>query len=248
MFIRRLGSDPHANGRQTPGVYGCPDILELDGGDFAVIGADITPEAIAKLPPGVSCGPDERIVRIPRLTLVGAKQDIPDLVWFRRSAGVALGLLLKSRVMGFSSWMTGNWFILLQSVGIIASLFFTACSLRSETVTRRVANLLTITESHRELWTEFYQRPELKRVLDERVDVHQGGITREEEIFVNFVIFHLNAVFYAWKSGLVFKLEGLRRDVRWFFALPIPQIIWEGTKLLQNDEFVAFVESCRKLK
>ncbi len=31
-----------------------------------------------KLPPSAGCGPDERIVRIPRKTLVLAKRDIPD--------------------------------------------------------------------------------------------------------------------------------------------------------------------------
>lgn len=78
MFARRLGPDPHANGQQTPGLSGCPDILELQDGDFAIIGADITDSAGANLPAGVSCGLDERIVRIPRRTLVAAKSDIPD--------------------------------------------------------------------------------------------------------------------------------------------------------------------------
>ena len=78
VFLRRLGPDPHANGAQTPGCSGCPDILELDGGDFAIIGCDITAETIGKLPPTVGCGPDERIVRIPRKTLILAKSDIPD--------------------------------------------------------------------------------------------------------------------------------------------------------------------------
>ena len=78
MFAKRLGPDPHANGLRTPGCYGCPDILELENGDFAIIGADITPIAASKLPPGVNCGPDERIVRIPRRILVSAKSDIPD--------------------------------------------------------------------------------------------------------------------------------------------------------------------------
>jgi hypothetical protein len=78
MFLRRLGPDPHANGAQTYALVGCPDILELDGGDFAVIGSDITADAAGKLPPSVSCGPDERIIRIPRRTLVLAKPDIPD--------------------------------------------------------------------------------------------------------------------------------------------------------------------------
>ena len=78
-FIKRLGPDPHANGAQTVAVNGCPDILELEGGDFAVIGIDIT-EFAAKLPPTVGCGPDERIVRIPRKTLVLARPDIPTQV------------------------------------------------------------------------------------------------------------------------------------------------------------------------
>lgn len=77
MFKRRIGPDPHANGAQSAGCRGCPDILELDSGDFAIIGADITDEAINLLPPTVGCGPDERIVRIPRKTLVLARGDIP---------------------------------------------------------------------------------------------------------------------------------------------------------------------------
>ena len=77
MFLKRLGPDPHADGAQSSGCSGCPDILELKSGDFAIIGADITDSA-GELPPSVGCGPDERIVRIPRKTLVLAKKDIPD--------------------------------------------------------------------------------------------------------------------------------------------------------------------------
>lgn len=80
MFARRLGPDPHADGVQTPCLQGCPDILELGCGDFAVIGRDITADAKAQLPPSAGCGPDERIVWIPRKTLVLAKRDIPDKV------------------------------------------------------------------------------------------------------------------------------------------------------------------------
>ena len=150
--------------------------------------------------------------------------------------------------MGFVPWASDNWFVLLQSLGIIGGLLFTASSLRSETKTRRVANLLTITQNHRELWSVLYRRPELKRVLDSRANPEQGSITIEEEIFVNLVILHLNSVFYARRSGLVFKLEGLRRDTAWFFSLPVPAAVWERTRLLQNDEFVEFVEACRHWK
>ena len=80
MFLRRLGPDPHANGAQTAGLSGCPDILELESGDFAVIGEDITATALAQMFPTAGCGPDERVVRIPRKTLVLAKRDIPETV------------------------------------------------------------------------------------------------------------------------------------------------------------------------
>ena len=80
VFRRRIGPDPHANGAQTVALCNCPDIWELDNGDFAVIGIDITDAAKMKLPPSASCGPDERIVFIPRNLLVSAKLDIPNQV------------------------------------------------------------------------------------------------------------------------------------------------------------------------
>jgi hypothetical protein len=76
-FIKRIGPDPHEGGAQSAGCHGCPDIWELDNGDFAVIGIDITNLA-SSLPPSAGCGPDERIVRLPRKTLILAKRDIPN--------------------------------------------------------------------------------------------------------------------------------------------------------------------------
>jgi hypothetical protein len=49
----------------------------MESGDFAIIGTDITDEAVSFLPPGSGCGPKERVVRIPRKTLILARQDIP---------------------------------------------------------------------------------------------------------------------------------------------------------------------------
>jgi len=77
VFLCRLGPDPHANGAKTAAASGCPDIVALADGDFAVIGIDITEQSRGRLPRTVSCGPDERVIRIPRATLVLAKPDIP---------------------------------------------------------------------------------------------------------------------------------------------------------------------------
>ena len=78
VFLRRLGPDPHANGAKTSAGQNCPDILELSDGNFAVIGIDMSRESEGRLPPTVGFGPDERVVWIPRSTLVKAKADIPE--------------------------------------------------------------------------------------------------------------------------------------------------------------------------
>ena len=77
MFLKRLGNDPQANGVQCAGCQGCPDVWELEDGDFAIIGEDITDAVMAKLPPTAGCAPTERIIRLPRRVLVNARRDIP---------------------------------------------------------------------------------------------------------------------------------------------------------------------------
>jgi hypothetical protein len=77
MFLRRLAPENKKQPALCAGGCRCPDILEMESGDFAVIGADITEEAAGKLLPGSGCGPGERIVRIPREILVLARPQIP---------------------------------------------------------------------------------------------------------------------------------------------------------------------------
>jgi hypothetical protein len=76
-FVRRLGKSSHELG-QTSGDASCPDVWELDNGDIAVIGADLTTSYEGRLPVGVSVDPGERLVIIPRATILAAKADIPD--------------------------------------------------------------------------------------------------------------------------------------------------------------------------
>jgi hypothetical protein len=150
--------------------------------------------------------------------------------------------------MGIWDWVSQNWFNLFSAIGIIAGLWFTAFSLRSATKTRRVANLLTITANHREIWKEFLNNPKLARVRDAAADMAKQPVTDAERVFVNLVIQHINSVYYAMNDQLVVKYEGLRRDIAQFFSLPIPQAVWERMKVFQNDALVRFIEECRKWK
>lgn len=73
MFIRRLGE----SGRQLCSTgFNCPQVLEMENGDFAAAGVDITTEAIGALPPGPGVGPMEKVVRVPRSVMLNAIKDI----------------------------------------------------------------------------------------------------------------------------------------------------------------------------
>lgn len=143
-------------------------------------------------------------------------------------------------------WLVENWFEVLNTVGIVGGLLFTAHSLRSETKTRRVANLLTVTRSHRNIWKEMLHDPRLLRVIDANADPAKEPVMQHEEIFVNLVIQHLSMVLHAMHDELTIKPEGLRQDVRQFFRLPIPRSVWEKSKPVQDQELVRFVADSEK--
>ncbi|MBB4930002.1 hypothetical protein F4561_000822 [Lipingzhangella halophila] len=77
-LLCRWGKSPHDRG-DTSGDGSCPDIWELDNGDIAVIGADLTTSYQGRLPRGVSIDPGESMVIIPRSAILAAKADIPDV-------------------------------------------------------------------------------------------------------------------------------------------------------------------------
>jgi hypothetical protein len=83
-FSRRLGKSPHELGgddKTSEGDLSCPGIWEMTNGDIAIIGCDVTDaytSAADRLPEGASVDPGERLVILPRSTVVSAKADIPD--------------------------------------------------------------------------------------------------------------------------------------------------------------------------
>lgn len=146
--------------------------------------------------------------------------------------------------MGFLGWLAQNWFNMLQTGGIVASLIFTGVALRDSTQTSRINNLIYLTENHRELWSNILHQPGLSRILEQSVDLAQKPITAREQILALLAIQHLHSAFRAMKNGLVVKPDSLRRDVTEFFSLPIPSSVWSQMKEFQNGDFVAFVDSC----
>jgi hypothetical protein len=77
-FKRRMGRSALELDKTT-NDDACPDIWELDNGDVAIIGRDLTGTYSGRLPGGVSVRHDERLVIIPGIMLRVAKPDIPDV-------------------------------------------------------------------------------------------------------------------------------------------------------------------------
>ena len=137
---------------------------------------------------------------------------------------------------------SGHVFEMLGSFGIIAGLFLAAYEIHHHGQRQKVANLLAITKSHREIWSELYRQPALKRVLDPKVDLAAHPVTDEESLFVTFLLNHLNACFRASQAKMFVPVGSMERDIRWFLSLPIPKMVWEKSKALQEEQFVRFVE------
>nr|WP_202539401.1 hypothetical protein [Streptomyces sp. SID8379] len=75
-ILRRIGDSPRLRGSVTG--ESCPDIFELNDGNFAVIGTEATAKLDSELPADAARADYERIVVITRETLLRAKRDIPD--------------------------------------------------------------------------------------------------------------------------------------------------------------------------
>jgi len=145
-------------------------------------------------------------------------------------------------------WLNDNWFSLVQSLGIIGSLIITAIAVRRDTRARRIGDFLTLTGHHRELWSDVYRQPELARIFQPEIDLIAQPVTLAENEFLNLVCVHFQAGWELAREGSVLKLGVLAVDARWFFALPLPKIVWERSKRFRDKEFVHFVESCLKGK
>src|SRR5690349_8307397 len=131
------------------------------------------------------------------------------------------------------AWIGQHWFGLLQTGGVTASLVFTGFALLLDARSRRAGNLILLTERHRNLWERMYTCPELARILDPAADVKRAPATAEEELFVIFVILHLNDSYYVVQASLFEKPRGLRKDIRLFFSLPIPRMVWKSVRDMQ---------------
>jgi hypothetical protein len=144
------------------------------------------------------------------------------------------------------NWFAEHWFDLIQSIGIVGGLVFTAETARQDTQSREISNLIAVNERYNEIWQELFRRPNLSRILKTDVDLDKVPVTAEEQLFVKMLILHLDTVRRAMNAGVFVKIAELKSDIREFLSLPIPKMVWRKMKPFQDKEFVDFVEGSFK--
>ena len=150
--------------------------------------------------------------------------------------------------MALVAWLKESWFQALQTLSIVSSLLYTAYMVRVDGRSRKVDHLLSITASHRELWSTLYERPELGRILSPTADLEHTPVTENEEMFVHLVLLHASAAYQAVKEGILAKPHGLEEDLGMFVTLPIPRIVWQRMTSFYEPDFVRFVNACSALR
>jgi hypothetical protein len=141
-------------------------------------------------------------------------------------------------------WLALNGKETLETLALVAGLFFTGASFRAAAKERRIANLMSLTQGHRELWLQLNECPALNRILEQSPDLDGEPVLPIEKRFVHLLITHLAVSHAAMREGLAPQLSRLEDDVRAFFSIPIPKQVWEWSRQFQDAEFVAFVEAC----
>jgi hypothetical protein len=150
---------------------------------------------------------------------------------------------------GVPAWLDANWFTLVQSIGIIASILLTAATMRRDRRSRRISDHLALTTEHRELWADLHKRPDLTRVVSSEVDLLAEPLSTAEEEFLLLVIVHFHTGWLLAKQGSLVDLGVLAQDAGAFFRLPLPKMVWLRTRAIRDPAFVGFIDAaCAKPK
>jgi hypothetical protein len=129
-------------------------------------------------------------------------------------------------------------------VGILVGVTSVWMGIRSSRTAGRAASvstLLTLTASHRDVWRQFADRPELRHALD--WEARQEDMTEDEQQWLRELILHIAASFEAERLGILPRLEGLDADIRQLLAKPLPRAVWRQLRPYQNHAFVRYIDS-----
>ena len=139
-------------------------------------------------------------------------------------------------------WLSQHWLEASQTGGIVGGFVFTALSLRDTRKAQKISNLFTLTHYHRELYRQFFDRPELRRIFRPDADLSQHPVTEDERLFLTLLILHVNLALEAMHMEAITPIEGLARDLAELFSKPIPMAVWRELRPFQNQEVVEMID------
>jgi hypothetical protein len=134
-----------------------------------------------------------------------------------------------------------HWFQLLQTIGIIASILFTATQIRFQRKSQKVSNSLLVTQHHRDIWKAFISDEKFSRLFQNHIDLVSSPVTEPERMFMNLVFLHISAVLKAIRAKAIFPIEGLESDVGDMLSYPIPREVWREVADYQDVQLREFV-------
>lgn len=150
--------------------------------------------------------------------------------------------------MAWRAWLDQNWFTLIQTLGILGSIWLTRAALRRDARARKLGDYLVLAGHHRELWSEIHRHAQLARVLQPEVDLLASPMSIAEAEFLNIAIVHFQSGWLVAKDGGLITLDVLMADVRAFFSLPLPRAVWEQTRHMRDPNYVRFIEQAMEGK
>src|SRR3954465_1382794 len=105
-------------------------------------------------------------------------------------------------------FLRDHWFQILQTVGIIFSLLFTATQIRFQRKSQKVTNSLLVTQHHRDIWKTFISDERLSRLFQAGPNLNAQPITEHERMFINLLFLHISGVLKATKAKAIYPIEG----------------------------------------
>jgi hypothetical protein len=142
----------------------------------------------------------------------------------------------------FIQWLGQHWFDAVQTGGIFGGLLFTAISLRDTHKAQKISNLFTLTQYHHDLYGQLFDRPELRRIFRQDVDLSRNPVTDDERLFLTLAILHVNLSLEAMRMNAIVPIEGMERDLAEMFSRPIPRAVWKEIRSVQNRDLISLLD------
>ncbi len=141
-----------------------------------------------------------------------------------------------------SEYLLANWFTLVQSIGIVATLLIAIATLRRQMHQTRVANSLLVTQHHRDIWKMSIENSKLNRTFTKKPDLFRKPITEAERTFVNLIFLHMCATLKAIEAKTIYPIDGMVADLVDIMSFPIPALVWREVAPYHDKIFAAYVD------